>query len=137
MLNPPYSQGSSKDTAQYEMAFDEYLIDSIVEGGRAAVIIHKGSMTGKTKAEKELKRSILKKHTLEGVITLNQDTFYKVGTEPCIAIFKVGIPHHKNKICKFINYIDNNDKISKHIGLIETPQAKDKKQYLLDVWFNR
>jgi len=137
MLNPPYSQGSSKDPAQYEMAFTEHLLDSLVEGGRAAVIIPQGSVTGKTKAEKELKRSILKKHTLEGVITLNQDTFYKVGTEPCIAIFKVGIPHHKNKICKFINFLDDGYKVSKHIGLIETPQAKDKKQYLLDVWFNR
>ncbi len=27
--------------------------------------------------------------------------------------------------------------VSAHIGLIETEQAKDKKQHLLDVWFNR
>lgn len=27
--------------------------------------------------------------------------------------------------------------MSKHIGLVEAPSAKDKKQHLLDVWFGR
>lgn len=137
MLNPPYSQGSSKNPDLYEMSFTEHLLDSIVEDGRVAVIVPQSSMTGKTKAEKEIKRSILKKHTLEGVITLNKDTFYNVGVNPCVAIFKVDTPHSKNKVSKFINFEDDGYKVSKHIGLIETLKAKDKKQYLLDVWFNR
>ena len=137
MLNPPYSQGSSKNPDLYEMAFTEHLLNSVVEGGRVAVIVPQSSMTGKTNAEKEIKRSILKKHTLEGVITLNKTTFYNVGVNPCIAIFTAGIPHHENKVSKFINFENDGYKVSKHIGLVETPQAKDKKQYLLDVWFNR
>ena len=44
-------------------------------------------MTGKTKAEQAFKASIMKKHTLEGVITCNTDTFYGVGTNPVIAVF--------------------------------------------------
>lgn len=137
MLNPPYSQGSSKNPDLYEMSFTEHLLNSMVEGGRVAVIVPQSSMTGKTKAEKEIKRSILKKHTLEGVITLNKDTFYNVGTNPCIAVFTAGIPNQKDKISKFIDFKDDGYKVAKHIGLIETPKAKDKKQYLLDVWFNR
>lgn len=137
MLNPPYSQGSSKNPTLYEMSFTEHLLDSLVEGGRVAVIVPQSSMTGKTKAEKEIKRSILKKHTLEGVITLNKDTFYNVGVNPCIAIFTAGIAHSENKKSKFINFKNDGYKVSKHIGLVESPQAKDKKQYLLDVWFNR
>jgi len=137
MLNPPYSQGSSKNPDLYEMAFTEHLLSSMVEGGRIAVIVPQSSMTGKTKAEREIKQNIYKNHTLEGVITLNTNTFYNVGVNPCIAIFTAGIPHHENKMSKFINFEDDGYKISKHIGLVKTPQAKDKKQYLLDVWFDR
>ncbi|MRA76130.1 SAM-dependent DNA methyltransferase, partial [Bacillus thuringiensis] len=43
----------------------------------------------------------------------------------------------ENKISKFINFEDDGYKVSKHIGLVETPKAKERKQYLLDVWFNR
>lgn len=137
MLNPPYSQGSSKNLDLYEMSFTEHLLDSMVEGGRVAVIVPQSSMTGKTKVEREIKQSIYKNHTLEGVITLNTNTFYNVGVNPCIAIFTAGIPHPENKISKFINFDDDGYKVSKHIGLVETSQAKDKKQYLLDVWFDR
>lgn len=137
MMNPPYSQGSSKNKDLYEIAFTEHLLNSLVEGGRAAVIIPQSSVTGKTKVEREIKENILKHHTLEGVITLNKDTFHGVGVNPCIAVFTAGIPHHKGKLCKFINFENDGYEVSKHIGLVETTKAKDKKQHLLDVWFNR
>jgi type I restriction enzyme M protein len=137
MMNPPYSQGSKQNPQLYEIAFTEHLLDSIVEDGRVAVIIPQSAVTGKTKEEREIKENILKKHTLEGVITLNKNTFYGVGTNPCIAVFTVGIPHHQNKVCKFINFENDGYEVAKHIGLIETASAKDKKQHLLDVWFNR
>ncbi|MEC7545689.1 MAG: N-6 DNA methylase [Pseudomonadota bacterium] len=137
MMNPPYSQGSKKNPDLYEIAFTEHLLDSLVEGGRAIVIIPQSSVTGKTKEEQAIKSNILKKHTLEGVITLNKDTFYGVGTLPCIAIFTAGEPHPGDKECKFIDFRQDGYKVSPHIGLIETEQAKDRKQHLLDVWFNR
>lgn len=137
MMNPPYSQGSKQNPHLYEIAFTEHLLNSIVEGGRVAVIVPQSSMTGKTKEEKNIKRNILKHHTLEGVITLNKNTFYGVGTNPCIAVFTSGISHHQDKECKFINFEDDGYVVAKHIGLVETASAKDKKQHLLDVWFNR
>jgi len=137
MMNPPYSQGSKKNPTLYELNFIEHLLDSLVQGGRAIVIVPQSSMTGKTNEEKTIKRNILKHHTLEGVITLNKDTFYGIGVMPCIAIFTTGKPHPKGKICKFIDFRDDGYKVSAHIGLIETEQAKDKRQHLLDVWFDR
>ena len=137
MMNPPYSQGSKQNPDLYEIAFTEHLLDSIVEDGRVAVIVPQSAVTGKTKEEKNIKRNILKKHTLEGVITLNKNTFYGVGTNPCIVVFTVGRPHHKDKICKFINFENDGYEVAKHIGLVETASAKDKKQHLLDVWFDR
>lgn len=138
MMNPPYSQGSKTNPDLYEINFTEHLLNSVVEGARVLVIIPQSSVTGKTKEEQSIKANILKKHTLEGVITLNRNTFYGVGTNPCIAIFTAGIPHDtKNKKCKFINFEDDGFVVAKHIGLEETIRAKDRKQHLLDVWFNR
>lgn len=137
MMNPPYSQGSKANTDLYEISFVEHLLDSLVTGGKCAVIVPQSSMTGKTKDEQNIKENILKHHTLEGVITLNKDTFYRIGVMPCIAIFTAGIPHPKDHICKFINFEDDGYKISSSVGLLETATAKDKKQHLLDVWFDR
>ncbi len=137
MMNPPYSQGSKQNTDLYEIAFTEHLLNSLSIGARCAVIVPQSTMTGKSKEEAAIKENILKKHTLEGVITLNKDTFYGVGTMPCIAVFTAGEPHPTDKVCKFINFEDDGYKIAPHIGLLETESAKDKKQHLLDVWFER
>lgn len=137
MMNPPYSQGSKQNPDLYELSFVEHLLNSLVEGARCIVIVPQSSMTGKTKEEQIIKESILKHHTLEGVITLNKDTFYGVGVMPCIAIFTSGEPHPEDKVCKFINFENDGYKVAPHIGLIETESAKDKKQHLLDVWFGR
>lgn len=137
MMNPPYSQGSKANPSLYEISFVEHLLDSLAEDGKAIVIIPQSSLTGKTKDEQNYKESILKHHTLEGVITLSGDTFYGVGTNPCIAIFTAHKPHPADKECKFIDFKDDGFKVAPHIGLVETEYAKDKKQHLLDVWFDR
>lgn len=137
MMNPPYSQGSKQNPDLYEIAFTEHLLNSLSVGARCAVIVPQSTMTGKSKEEAFIKENILKNHTLEGVITLNKDTFYGVGTMPCIALFTAGEPHSADKICKFINFEDDGYKVAPHIGLLETESAKDKKQHLLDVWFDR
>lgn len=137
MMNPPYSQGSKQNPDLYEIAFTEHLLNSLSVGARCAVIVPQSTMTGKSKEEATIKENILKNHTLEGVITLNKDTFYGVGVLPCIAIFTAGEPHPIDKECKFINFEDDGYKIFPHIGLLETESAKDKKQHLLDVWFDR
>lgn len=134
LMNPPYSQGKASDPSQYELSFVEHLLDSLTIGARAAVIVPQSSMTGKSKAEKAFKNSILKHHTLEGVITCNTDTFYGVGTNPVIAVFTAGEPHPKDKICKFIDFRDDGYEVRAHIGLVEGDSAKDKRQHLLDVW---
>lgn len=137
MMNPPYSQGSKQNPDLYEISFTEHLLDSLAVGGRCAIIVPQSTMTGKTKDEKEIKENILKHHTLEGVITLNKDTFYGVGVHPVIAIFTAGEPHPADKKCKFINFENDGFRVAPHIGLIETESAKDKKQHLLDVWFDK
>ena len=134
LMNPPYSQGSKADPDQYELSFVEHLLDSCVEGARVAVNVPQSSMTGKTKAEQEFKRQIMKRHTLEGVITCNTDTFYGVGTNPVIAVFTAGEPHEADHVAKFIDFRDDGYEVRAHIGLVEGDSAKDKRAHLLDVW---
>ncbi|WP_435938593.1 HsdM family class I SAM-dependent methyltransferase [Moraxella bovoculi] len=134
MMNPPYSQGSKQNPNLYEIAFTEHLLNSLTPDGKAVVIVPQSSMTGKTKEEQAIKANILKHHSLEGVITLNKNTFYGVGTNPCIAVFTAGVTHDKNKLVKFINFEDDGFEVQKHKGLIETESAKDKKELLLNVW---
>lgn len=137
MMNPPYSMGTKSNPSLYEISFTEHLLNTIVQNGKVIVIVPQSSMTGKTKEERDIKRNILKNHSLEGVITLNKNTFYGVGTNPCIAVFTAGVPHDPDSEVKFINFEDDGFEIQKHRGLVATLLAKDKKQHLLDVWFNR
>lgn len=137
MMNPPYSMGSKSNASLYEINFTEHLLNSIVADGKVIVIVPQSSMTGKSKEEQAIKNNILKHHTLEGVISLNKNSFYGVGTNPCIAIFTAGIPHYKEKKVKFINFEKDGFEVQKHRGLVETIGAKDKKYHLLDVWFDR
>jgi len=133
-MNPPYSQGSKEHPGLYEICFIRHLLDSILPRGRAVVIVPVSTMIGKSKEEKEIKKELLKKHTLEGVISCNKNTFYGVGTVPCIAMFTCGVPHPKNKLVKFINFEDDGFVVKKHIGLVESERAKDRKKLLLDCW---
>jgi type I restriction enzyme M protein len=136
-INPPYSQAKGKDTAHLsEINFIKHLLDGLADGARCVAIIPQSTMVGKTKEDKAIKKQILEKHTLEGVITLNKQTFYGVGTNPCIAIFTAHKQHSNKKYCKFINYEDDGFIISKHIGLVPTTKAISQKALLLDCWLH-
>ena len=136
VMNPPYSLRKNKQTAHLsELNFVKHLLDSLDDNARCAVIVPQSSMVGKNKEDKELKKEILKNHTLEGVISLNGDTtFYRVGVIPCIAVFTAHNPHPTDKRCKFINFEDDGYKVSKHIGIIKTERAIERKEYLLKCW---
>jgi type I restriction-modification system DNA methylase subunit len=136
-INPPYSQAKGKHTAHLsEINFISHLLNSLADGGRCAVIVPQSTLVGKTKEDKIVKLEILKQHTLEGVITLNKETFYGVGTNTCIAVFTAHRPHPLNKYCKFINYDDDGFLVKKHIGLVETERAKERKSHLLNCWLH-
>lgn len=138
MINPPYSLAKKKKNSNlYEICFVEHMLNSLTPEARALAIIPQSCVTGKTKEEQSIKENILKHHTLEGVITLNADTFYGVGVNPCIVVFTAHRPHTEDKECKFIDFREDGFKVAPHIGLIDKENAKDKKQHLLDVWFER
>ena len=134
MINPPYSQGSKDSPHLYEISFIEHLLDSLAKGARCIAIVPQSTMVGKTNEEKAYKESILKHHTLEGVITLQKGTFYRVGTMPCIAVFTAHEPHQKGRKAKFIDFSNDGYYTAPHIGLRDDGSAMDKRDHLLAVW---
>lgn len=135
LINPPYSQAKNKDLVHLsEISFIKRTLDMLKRGGKLAAIVPQSTMVGKSNAEKNYKKQILEKNTLEAVITLNTDTFYGVGVNPCICIFTAGVPHNlQNKRVSFIDFQDDGYEIRKHIGLISNGTEKDKREHLINV----
>lgn len=137
LMNPPYSQAKNKVTAHLsELRFICHLLDSLSPGARCAVIVPQSTMVGKSKQDKADKRYILDNHTLEGVITLNPQTFYGVGTNPVIAVFTAHQPHPARKYSRFIDFKDDGFVVFPHIGLLPTNKAKERHDLLLDCWLH-
>ncbi len=135
LMNPPYSLAKKKETAHLsELHFISHLLDSLAEGAKCVVIVPQSTMVGKTKVDEQQKEYILANHTLEGVITLNPQTFFGVGTNPVIAVFTAHQPHPQNYYAKFINFKDDGYEVAPHIGLIHTPRADQRKKLLLECW---
>ncbi|OFN08272.1 hypothetical protein HMPREF2614_00670 [Corynebacterium sp. HMSC074C11] len=49
----------------------------------------------------------MKKHTLDGVLTMNLDTFHGIGTHVVIALFTAGVHHPEHKKTAFIDFKDD------------------------------
>lgn len=137
MMNPPYSLAKNQQTAHLsELHFIKQLLNCLDNGARAAVIVPQSAMVGKNKVDKAIKEYILQHHTLEGVITLNPQTFFGVGTNPVIAIFTAHQPHPQKKYAKFINFKDDGYEVFPQVGLLPTERAKKRNKLLIDCWCN-
>lgn len=135
LMNPPYSLAKKKETAHLsELHFISHLLDSLDDGARCVVIVPQSTMVGKTHEDKQQKQYILANHTLEGVITLNPQTFFGVGVNPVIVVFTAHRPHPENLYAKFINFKDDGYEVFPHIGLLPTDRAKERKKLLLECW---
>ncbi|MEJ8539855.1 HsdM family class I SAM-dependent methyltransferase [Staphylococcus capitis] len=133
LINPPYSQAKTKNLSHLsEISFINETLSLMKTGSKLAAIVPQSTMIGKTKNDKNYKREILENHSLDTVITLNKDTFYGVGVNPCITIF-TGVPQDDKKRVNFINFSDDGYVVRKHVGLVGDGTEKSKKEYLLNV----
>ncbi|MBF7125864.1 N-6 DNA methylase [Pediococcus pentosaceus] len=135
IMNPPYSQGTKLDNyKQSEISFISSALDFAKgSNAKAAFIVPQSTMIGKTKVEKTFKKEILRKHTLESVITLNTDTFHGVGTNPVIAIFTPNKPHNSEKRVSFVDFRDDGYIVRKHVGLVGDGTQASKRKHLINV----
>lgn len=136
LLNPPY--GQSKDAATRhlsELGFIEKALSFLNAGGRLATIVPQSTMGGKTSQDKAKKVSILKKHTLDAVITMNAATFADsdAGVHPVIALFTAGRSHPKDAKVKFINFQNDGYKVRMHRGLTDDGTATSRRKHLIEI----
>lgn len=87
-INPPYSQ---KGGDLHEFNFIEHMLDCLQPNGIGIAIVPLGCAVG----DHPLKSAILKKHTLEAVMSMPEKLFYPVGTVTCIMVFRAHRPHAK------------------------------------------
>jgi len=86
MVNPPYAK-SKEDL--HELRFVEQMLDSLAKGGTGIAIVPVSCAT----APSTHKGNLLKKHTLEAVMSMPPELFYPVGVVTCIMVFTAGVPH--------------------------------------------
>lgn len=97
LLNPPYKSDKKTDTDELEFILNN--LSCLVEGGTCIAIVPMQSALANSGKVLELKRTLLKKHTLEAVLSMPDELFFnsKVGVVSCVMIFTAHKPHPKNK----------------------------------------
>jgi hypothetical protein len=128
VLNPPYSASGNG------MIFVEKAL-SMMNSGYAAIIIQNSAGSGKAI---EYNKKILEKSTLLASIKMPVDLFIgKSSVQTNIYVFRVGEPHHKDEIVKFIDFSNdgytrtNRKKASNNLK--DTDKAKERYQEVVDL----
>ncbi len=106
-LNPPYKADKKKDTEELEFVLNN--LDVLEQGSLCiAIVPMQSALSGKGKIL-ELKRQLLKNHTLEAALSMPDELFINsnVGVVTCVLIFTAKKPHPSNKETYFGYYKDD------------------------------
>ncbi|ASM36441.1 HsdM family class I SAM-dependent methyltransferase [Campylobacter sputorum] len=128
VLNPPYSAAGNG------MVFVQKAL-SMMDKGYAAIIIQNSAGSGKAK---EYNIEILKHSTLIASIKMPIDLFIgKSSVQTNIYVFRVGEPHHKDEIVKFIDFSNDgytrSNRKKASINLKDTNNAKERYTELVNL----
>src|ERR1039457_520132 len=113
MVNPPYSKSKAD---LHELRFVIHMLDQLQKGGRGIFIVPISCAT----APSSHKRALLKKHTLEAVMSMPPELFTPVGVVTCIMVFTAGIPHDSSDKKTWFGYWREDGFVkTKHRGRID------------------
>lgn len=137
LMNPPYNAiakqvpkeysktwGSSKSDPSKGLYFLKFILDQMNSNamlGKVAVLLPMAAAIGNSALMKEMKSSILKNNTLDGVFSLPDDIFYPgASVNACCMVFDIGIPHKTtNRETYFAYCKDDGFKKRKNLGRVE------------------
>lgn len=124
MVNPPYAK-SKEDL--HELRFVEQMLDSLEKGGTGIAIVPVSCAT----APSIHKSNLLKKHTLEAVMSMPAEVFYPVGVITCIMVFTARIPHAATNRKTWFGYWRDDTFVKvKNLGRVDRnhtwPQVRDR-----------
>ena len=116
LINPPYSK-TNEDL--HELRFVEHLLDCLQPGAMGIAIVPISCAT----APSEHKRNLLKKHTLEAVMSMPPEIFYPVGVVTCIMVFTAGVPHAQSNRKSWFGYWREDGFVKvKNLGRVDRDQ---------------
>ena len=123
MINPPYAKTKAD---LHELRFVEQMLDSLKPGGTGIAIVPVSCAT----APSVHKKNLLKKHTLEAVMSMPPEIFYPVGVITCIMVFTAGTPHEKTNRKTWFGYWRDDTFIKvKNLGRVDRhhtwPETRD------------
>ena len=106
-LNPPYKSNKKHDIDELEFILNN--LECLVENGTCVAIVPMQCALAQKGRSMELKKKLLKKHTLEAVFSMPDDLFLnsKVKVVSCIMIFTAHQPHSQFKQTYFGYYKDD------------------------------
>lgn len=136
MVNPPYSQGNTKDNSElHELAFVDNMLGMLTKGGLGIAIVPISCAT----SPNLYKKVLLKKHTLEAVMSMPIDLFNKVGVVTCVMVFTAKVPHQEsNKETWFGYWRDDGFVKTKHLGRVDLDgKWADIRDHWVDSFRNR
>lgn len=124
MINPPYAK-SKEDL--HELRFVEQMLDSMEKGGTGIAIVPMSCATSPSVH----KRNLLKKHTLEAVMSMPPEVFYPVGVITCIMVFTAGVSHAKSDKKTWFGYWRDDSFLKvKNLGRVDRnhtwPDVRDR-----------
>lgn len=101
LANPPFSGKVDRDriveevkvgtTTATELLFLKYMVDSLKQGGRCALIVPEGVLFGSTGAHKELRRILIEANTIEAVMSLPSGVFQPYASvKTSVLLFRKG-----------------------------------------------
>jgi type I restriction enzyme M protein len=115
MLNPPYAQSKS-DAELHELYFVKQMLDCLESGSIGIAIVPMSCAISPNSVRGEL----MKRHTLDAVMSMPQELFYPVGTVTCIMVWIAGKPHAKTDRKTWFGYWRNDGFVkTKHKGRID------------------
>ena len=106
-LNPPYKLDKASDTDELEFVLNN--LECLVDGGTCIAIVPMQSALAVSGTTFQMKKKLLKKHTLEAVLSMPNELFFNSNTSvvTCIMIFTAHKPHSKDKETFFGYYKDD------------------------------
>ena len=113
LINPPYSQD---DEELHELYFVLQMLNCLERGGVGVAIIPMNCAIAPHKAREE----ILRRHTLEAVMSLPDELFAPVGVIACAMVFTAHTPHISANKKTWFGYWKNDGFVrTKHLGRID------------------
>ena len=138
LLNPPYKSDKKQDINELEFILNN--LECLVDGGICIAIVPMQCALAQKGKVFELKKKLLKQHTLEAVFSMPDELFFnsKVKVVSCIMIFTAHRPHSKSKQIYFGYYKDDGFVQRKIQGRFDAFGRWSKiKQKWLENFFNK